>query len=540
MAENASAHEDTFARDHLPPEDQWPTLTFDIPDVQYPARLNCGHELLDATIDAHGADRPCLVTPQEGWTYGETRDRVNRIAHVLVEDLGVVPGNRVLLRSPNNAWLAACWLAVMKAGAIAVTTMPLLRAKELREIAETGQVTAALCDHRFVDALEEADAGMEIVAFGGDDADDLTRRMERHPTTFDAVSTAADDVALIAFTSGTTGAPKGCMHFHRDVLAIADTFSRHVIQPRPDDLFTGSPPLGFTFGLGQLLIFPLRAGAATLLLEDAAPPKLAEAIRRHGATVCGTAPTAYRAMLQLDDLDLGSLRRGVSAGETLPQPTWHAFHDRTGVALIDGIGSTEMLHVFIAAADDDIRPGSTGLPVPGYEARIVDDQGDPVPDGTVGRLAVRGPTGCRYLADPRQLDYVQDGWNVTGDAFLRDEDGYYWYQARTDDLIVSSGYNIGGPEVEQALLTHPDVSEVAVVGQPDEERGQLVAAYVVLREGVEGDDDTVRSLQDHVKQEIAPYKYPRAVYFIDRLPRTQTGKVQRFVLREQGDHGTDA
>lgn len=537
MPETTSAHRDTFIRDHLPPEDQWPTLTFDLPDVQYPAQLNCGHELLDGTIAEHGADRPCLLTPEETWSYGETRERVDRIAHVLVKDLGVVPGNRVLLRGPNNAWLAACWLAVMKAGAIAVTTMPLLRAKELREIADKGQVTAALCDHRFLDALEDADAGLDIVAFGGGDPDDLTRRMQQHPATFEAVPTAADDVALVAFTSGTTGAPKGCVHAHRDVLAIADTFSRHVIRPRPDDVFTGSPPLAFTFGLGQLLVFPLRAGAATLLLESAAPPKLAAAIARHGATICGTAPTAYRAMLQVDDLDLSSLRRGVSAGETLPAPTWHQFKERTGVELIDGIGSTEMLHVFISASDDDIRPGSTGVPVPGYEARIIDDHGDPVPDGTVGRLAVRGPTGCRYLADPRQRDYVQDGWNVTGDAFLRDEDGYFWYQARTDDLIVSSGYNIAGPEVEQALMTHPDVAEVAVVGQPDEDRGQLVAAFVVLREGVSGDDATARALQEHVKQEIAPYKYPRAVHFIADLPRTQTGKVQRYVLRDRAASG---
>lgn len=533
MADSGSAHQDTFARDHLPPRDEWPTFTFDIPDVQYPDRLNCGHELLDRVIEERGADRPCLLTPDETWSYGETRERVDRIAHVLVEDLGVVPGNRVLLRGPNNAWLAACWLAVMKAGAIAVTTMPLLRAKELREIAERSEVRVALCDHRFLDELEGVDTGLDVVAFGGDDGDDLARRMEHHPTTFDAVATAADDIALIAFTSGTTGAPKGCMHGHRDVLAIADTFSKHVIRPRPDDLFTGSPPLAFTFGLGQLLIFPLRAGASTLLLEQAAPPKLAEAIARHGATICGTAPTAYRAMLQLDDLDLSSLRRGVSAGETLPAPTWHQFRERTGIELIDGIGATEMLHVFISASDDDIRPGSTGLPVPGYEARIVDDEGEPVPDGTVGRLAVRGPTGCRYLADPRQRTYVRDGWNVTGDAFMRDEDGYFWYQARTDDLIVSSGYNIGGPEVEAALMTHPDVAEVAVVGTPDEERGQLVTAFVVLRDGHHGDDAVAKELQAHVKQEIAPYKYPRRVHFVDELPRTGTGKVQRFVLRER-------
>lgn len=533
MNEARSAHQDTFVLDHLPPSNEWPVLKLDHPSVRYAPQLNCGYELLDATIAAHGADRPCLITPDETWTYGETRDRVNRIAHVLVKDLNVVPGNRVLLRGPNNAWLAACWLAVMKAGAVAVTTMPLLRAKELREIADRGQVTAALCDHRFLDALEDADAPLHIVPFGGDDPGDLTGRMELHPTTFDAVPTAADDPALIAFTSGTTGDPKGCVHFHRDVLAIADTFSSHVIEPRPEDLFAGSPPLAFTFGLGQLLVFPLRAGAATLLLENGSPPNLVEAISQHKVTVCGTAPTAYRAMLQVDDLDIGSLRRCVSAGETLPAPTWHEFKERTGIELIDGIGATEMLHIFVSSQPADVRPGSTGRPVPGYEACIVDGDGHPVPDGVVGRLAVRGPTGCRYLDDPRQQDYVNNGWNVTGDAFSRDEDGYFWYQSRTDDLIISSGYNIAGAEVEQALLTHPDVAEVAVVGQPDESRGQLVTAFVVLRDGASGGDEMIHQLQDHAKQEVAPYKYPRAVYFVDELPRTQTGKVQRYRLRDQ-------
>ncbi|MFA9430281.1 AMP-binding protein [Egicoccus sp. AB-alg2] len=532
MTSSGSAHVDTFAREGLPSEEQLPDLRFTIEDVQYPPRLNCGVELLDTTIDRFGGGRPCLVTPEESWTYGQTRDRVNRIAGVLVEDLGVVPGNRVLLRGPNNAWMAACWLAVMKAGAIAVTTMPLMRARELAPVLAKSRPTVALCDHRLVEELASAAPDLPICTFGGDE-DDLANRMRARSGGFTAVDTAADDIALIAFTSGTTGEPKGCMHFHRDVLAIADTFSAHVIKPTPDDLFTGSPPLAFTFGLGQLLVFPLRAGAATLLLEQGTPPRLAEAIARHGATVCATAPTAYRAMLQLDDLDLRSLRRGVSAGETLPASTWHAFHERTGLKLIDGIGSTEMLHVFIASADDDIRPGSTGRAVPGYEAMIVDDDGQPVPDGTVGRLAVRGPTGCRYLADARQADYVQRGWNLTGDAFSRDEDGYFWFQARSDDLIISAGYNIAGPEVEDALLAHEDVAEAAVVGLPDEERGAVVTAFVVPRDGVERDEELVRRLQDHVKQTIAPYKYPRRIEFRDELPRTQTGKLQRFRLRDQ-------
>lgn len=533
MTGTTTAHVDTTAAEGLPPEEQQPTFLFDLPDVQYPARLNCGVELLDATIERFGADRPCLLSSEDAWSYGQTRDRVDRIARVLVEDHGVVPGNRVLLRGPNNPMLVACWLAVMKVGAVAVTTMPLLRPQELRPIIVRSTPTVALCDHRFTEDLVVADPDLPVLHFGGNAADDLVAIMQAKDGGFQAVDTAADDVALIAFTSGTTGEPKGCMHLHRDVLAIADTFSKHVIQPGPDDVFTGSPPLAFTFGLGQLVIFPLRAGASALLLERGSPPLLAEAIAEHGATICATAPTAYRAMLNLEDLDLGSLRRGISAGETLPSSTWEAFHERTGLKLIDGIGATELLHVFISAADEDIRPGATGKPVPGFEACILDAEGQPVPDGTLGRLAVRGPTGCRYFDDPRQTDYVQHGWNLTGDMFIRDEDGYFWYQSRSDDLIISSGYNIAGPEVEDALLSHDLVAEAAVVGRPDEDRGAIVTAFVVLREDADPSDTLARELQEHVKGQLAPYKYPRQVTFLDELPRTGTGKLQRFKLRER-------
>jgi 2-aminobenzoate-CoA ligase len=538
MQLTASAHVDTFTRDNLPPDDRWPTFLFDLPDVRYPERLNCGVELLDRTCDRLGEDRLCLLSPAgDRWSYGDLRDLSNRVARVLVDQLGVVPGNRVLLRGPNNPWLVACWFGVLKAGAVVVTTMPLLRPGELSTVHEIAQIDLALCDHRFVDDLAAADlGGAPIAIYGGVGEEDLTARVRTVSTGFDAVDTAADDVALLAFTSGTTGRPKATMHFHRDVLANADTFSRHVLRPTPEDVFTGTPPLAFTFGLGALVVFPLHAGAATLLLEKATPDELADHIDTHDVTVCFTAPTAYRAMLGSGRLErLRSLRRCVSAGEHLAAATWRAFHDATGVKIIDGIGSTELLHIFIAAADDDIRPGSTGRAVPGYVARIVDIDGRPVPAGEPGRLAVQGPTGCRYLNDVRQADYVQDGWNITGDTFTQDADGYFWYQARSDDMIVSSGYNIAGPEVEEALLTHPDVTECAVVGVPDEDRGQLVKAFVVVRSGVDADDAMVKTLQDFTKQQIAPYKYPRAIEFIDALPRTSTGKVQRFRLRAGAD-----
>ncbi|MFJ4682684.1 AMP-binding protein [Streptomyces sp. NPDC088789] len=529
-----SSHVDTFARDHLPPPGQWPVLRFDLPELRYPERLNCAAELLAGGA----ADHPVFRTPDAPpWTYGVLRARVDRLAHVLTGELGVVPGDRVLLRGPTTPWLAACWLAVLKAGAVAVTVLAQQRPHELSTLCDIARVRHALCDIRSYDDLARAAIpGLRITTYGGATDGDLLRR-PAPGSPYPAVDTAADDVALIAFTSGTTGRPKGCMHFHRDVLAIADTFSRQVLRPRADDVFAGSPPLGFTFGLGGLVVFPMRAGASALLLEQAGPRQLLPAIAEHRVSVLFTAPTAYRAMLgelgragDRGGHDVSSLRRCVSAGENLPAATWHAWHDRTGLRIINGIGATELLHIFISAADDAIRPGTTGVPVPGWQARVQDADGRPVADGTPGLLAVRGPVGCRYLADPRQRAYVRDGWNITGDTYVRDPDGYFRYVARADDMIISAGYNIAGPEVEDALLRHPEVVEAAVVGRPDEERGQVVVAYVVPREGAVRDPDALRAF---MKSELAPYKCPREIVFLDTLPRTATGKLQRFRLRER-------
>jgi 2-aminobenzoate-CoA ligase len=540
-AEAASAHVDTFARDHLPPPELWPTLDYSgLPELAYPPRLNCAAELLDRTVQAGHGDRTAILAPGVRWTYRELLEAANRIAGVLRGDLGLVPGNRVLLRGPNNPMMAACWLAVLKSGGVCVATMPLLRQRELSYVVRKAQVRLALTDARLADDLEAAAASApvleRVVRFGApDQAGSLEELMRGRPAEFPNVDTAADDVAMIAFTSGTTGQPKGAVHTHRDVLAASDCFPGHVLRPTPDDVFCGSPPLAFTFGLGGPLLFPLRAGAATLLLEQPTPPNLLQAIEEHRATVCFTAPVAYRAMAeQAGNFDLSSLRKCVSAGETLPLPVFEAFREATGIRIIDGIGSTELLHIFISSPPEEIRPGSTGRVVPGYRARVIDPEGKPVPPGTLGRLAVQGPTGCRYLDDPeRQRVYVQDGWNLTGDTYVMDEDGYFWYQARNDDMIISAGYNIAGPEVESALLDHPAVAECGVVGAPDPERGQVVKAFVVLRGGHAPGPDMARELQDFVKREIAPYKYPRQVEFVDALPRTQTGKLQRFRLREQ-------
>jgi 2-aminobenzoate-CoA ligase len=532
-----SGHLDTFARDNLPPAADWPAFAFTLPELNYPDRFNCAVELLDRWIERGHGDRPCIIAPQETWSYAALAERVNRIANVLVHDLGHVPGNRVLLRGSNSPMMVAACLAVIKAGGVVVATMPLLRAREIAYPLEKAAIRLALCDHRLAEEMEkarQAAACLDRIVYWGSGTGDALEALMQKPgyETFACCDTASDDVCLIGFTSGTTGEPKGTMHFHRDMLATCDSYGRHVLRAEASDRFIGSPPLAFTFGLGGLVLFPLRVGAATILLEKAPPDELLAAVATHRATICFTAPTAYRAMLgKLAGQDISSLRKCVSAGEALPQATFEAWRDATGISIMDGIGATEMLHIFIGSPEDAIRPGATGRPVPGYEARILDDEGHEVPPGTIGRLAVRGPTGCRYLADARQKKYVQGGWNVTGDTYVMDADGYFWYQARSDDMIISAGYNIAGPEVEAALLAHPGVAECGVVGVADEERGQIVMAFVVPAAGSGADTVLARALQEHVKATIAPYKYPRAIEFVTELPKTQTGKLQRFELR---------
>jgi 2-aminobenzoate-CoA ligase len=526
---------DNFARDNLPPHEQWPDLLLE--GLHYPDQLNCVTALLEQQILAGNGARPCLRSPIEAWTYADLHARVNRIANVLTRQLGMIPGNRVLLRAPNTPMMVAAYLAVIKAGGIAVATMPLLRAGELQTIIDKARLALALCDHRLLADLRTAQqscADLRTVAMGGKEPDDLLTMMTSEADNFSACPTRADDVCLIAFTSGTTGEPKGTMHFHRDMLATCDTYGAQVLRARPDDIFIGSPPIAFTFGLGAAVLFPLRVGASSILLEQASPEQLLEAIRSMRPTICFTAPTAYRAILgRMQPGDVGSLRICVSAGEPLAKPTWDAWHAATGISIMDGIGATEMLHIFIGASVDQIRPGATGIPVPGYEAKLIDEDGKDLPRGSTGRLAVRGPTGCRYLADARQTQYVINGWNVTGDTYHQDADGYFWFQARSDDMILSSGYNISGPEVEAALLTHPAVAECGVVAAPDAARGMIVKAYVVLHDPDTENAELVQALQDHVKAAIAPYKYPRAIEFVPSLPRGGTGKLQRFVLRQQ-------
>ena len=537
-----SGHVDNFARDNLPPADQWPAIeSYGLP-LDYPARLNCAATLIDEALASGHADRPAIHFHGGRWTYGKLAEVVDQMAHALVSDMGVATGNRVLLRGANGPMMAAAWLAIVKAGAIAVATMPLLRARELAAIVDTAEIDFCLCEKALEEEAlligEHSPRKLTMLSFGDSTADNAIERwMQRHNAPFAAADTADDDVCLIAFTSGTTGKPKGTMHFHRDVLAICDCFPKHILRPTMDDVFIGSPPLAFTFGLGGILLFPMRVFASTVLLPKLPPDALVAAIEAFQATICFTAPTAYRAMLdrfyEAHSCDaVRSLRKCVSAGEALPAPTFEAWRQVTGITIIDGIGATEMLHIFISADETAMRAGATGKPIPGYQARIVDEDGNPLPPGQVGRLAVRGPTGCRYLADDRQANYVSHGWNLTGDAYRMDEDGYFRYQARTDDMIVSSGYNIAGPEVEAALLEHPAVKDCAVVGVPDPQRGQLVKAFVILRDDVTPGDETIKALQDFVKQTIAPFKYPRAIAFVDTLPRTETGKVQRFKLRQ--------
>jgi 2-aminobenzoate-CoA ligase len=536
-----SYYADGFARDRLPPQEFWPVLdTGGLPELAYPKRLNAAVELLDRMVERGFADQPCLRSLDGGtWSYAELLAASNRIAGVLVNEMGLRPGNRVLLRAANKPMLAACWFATLKAGGIAVTTMPLLRARELGYMVEKARIEYALCDAAIGSVVEELRAqatGLRAVRFFGGTANDgLEAAMARQSPGFDNCIPSHDDVALIAFTSGTTGAAKATVHFHRDVLAICDLFPRSCLKPVADDIFTGTPPLGFTFGLGGLLLFPMRFGASTLLLERATPELLLQAIEDHRITTLVTAPTMYRAMTPLAErYHVSRLRACISAGEHLPAPVAQAWRRKTGVAIIDGLGSTELLHIFVSAAGSDIRPGMTGRAIPGYRAKIVDDDMEEVPRNIVGRLAVQGATGCRYLDDvERQKTYVRNGWNLTGDAYLMDDEGYLKYQSRTDDLIISAGYNISGPEVEAALLEHPKVKECAVVGAPDESRGMIVKAFVVPSDPAFSNEATAKELQDFVKAQIAPYKYPREIEFLDTLPRTETGKVQRFRLRER-------
>jgi len=534
-----SAHTDTFTRDNLPPSQLWPDIPLD--GFDYPETLNAGVELTDTMVKRGFGDHVALIGNGRRRTYKELSDWTNRIAHALTEDFGVKPGNRILVRSANNPAMVACWLAATKAGAVVVNTMPMLRAGELAKIVDKAGIALALCDTRLMDELvtcaKTSKHLKQVIGFDGTANHDaeLDRIALSKAVTFDAVRTGRDDVALLGFTSGTTGEPKATMHFHRDLLIIADGYAKEILGVTPDDVFVGSPPLAFTFGLGGLAIFPLRFGATATLLENASPANMIEIIETYKATISFTAPTAYRAMLAAmhQGANLSSLRAAVSAGETLPAPVFDEWIAKTGKPILDGIGSTELLHIFISNRFDDAAPASTGKPVIGYEAKVVDDDMNEKPRGEIGKLAVRGPTGCRYLADKRQSAYVRDGWNLTGDSFTQSPDGYFHFAARNDDMIISAGYNIAGPEVEAALLAHPDVKECAVIGASDEGRGQIVEAHVVLKDGVIAGVDTVKRLQDHVKATIAPYKYPRSVKFTDALPKTATGKIQRFRLRPE-------
>jgi 2-aminobenzoate-CoA ligase len=533
-----TAHIDTFSRDNLPKKSGQPD--FLLSDYHYPDFLNASEELTDVMVGKGFGDNTALIGNGRRRTYKELTDWTNKLANALVENYGVQPGNRVLIRSANNPAMVACWLAATKVGAVVVNTMPMLRSGELDKIIDKAKISYALCDSRLLVELNKSFKKSKylkyLIAFDGtaNHSSELDEAALEKSVKFKSIKTGRDDVALLGFTSGTTGEPKATMHFHRDLMIIADGYAKEVLQVDDKDIFVGSPPLAFTFGLGGLAIFPLRYGATATLLEDASPPNMIKIIQKYKATICFTAPTAYNAMLLAMDegVDLSSLRAAVSAGETLPASVYKNWLKKTGKPMLDGIGATELLHIFISNRFDDHKESCTGKPIKGYEAKIVDENMKELPIGKIGKLAVRGPTGCRYLSDDRQSDYVIDGWNITGDSFHMDNNGYFYFAARNDDMIISSGYNIAGPEVEASLMSHEAIFECAVIGYPDKERGFIVQAHVVLNDNYVGDESLKKVLQDYVKNNIAPFKYPRSIIFIDALPKTKTGKIQRFILRK--------
>lgn len=529
---------DNFAHKHLPKIEDQPEYLQHDEFPKYGENLNCAHRLLDSHIENGKGESICLRSDNAVWTYQKLLDVANKIAHHLVHDLKLVPGNRVLLRSANNPMLVACWYGVIKAGGIVVTTMPLLRTKELTTIIDCAEISHALCDNRLREELEATDTKFlkQLSFFDGLEQNQfsLEKAIASHSTEFENYIAKPNSVALIGFTSGTTGVPKMTAHYHSDILNICEAFPKYALQPTPEDVFIGSPPIGFTFGLGGLVLFPMYYGASSFMLEKPSPDNVLSAIEKHKITICFTAPTAWRVIqTKLADYHISSLRKCISAGETLSVQIWEDWYKSTGLKIIDGIGATEMLHIFISSNEDNMKPGATGLAVPGYTAKVVNDAGDEVEPNTIGKLAVKGITGCKYLNRPdKQSDYVQNGWNITGDLFKRDEDGYFWYVARGDDMIISSGYNIAAIEVENVLLSHDNVLECAVTGIPDDERGMLVCAAIVLKNGALANDEYAKGMQDWFKQNAAPYKYPRKICFVDALPKTQTGKVQRFRLKE--------
>ena len=523
---------DTFTYKHLPSKELQPDYLLESPQFQHAEMLNCVERLLDFHIENGNGDAVCIRTFEETWSYTDLYEKANQIAHVLVDDLGLVSGNRVLLRSANNPMMVACWFAIIKAGGIVVATMPLLRSKELTTIINCAEISIALCDNDLADEMNGVKSDfLKHKSYYRNS--DLEEKMASKPTHFTNYNSKSDDVALIGFTSGTTGIPKMTAHFHSDILNICEAFPNYALQPTAKDIFTGSPPLGFTFGLGGLVLFPMYFGASTFLLEKPSPDLLLQAIQDHKITICFTAPTAWRVLTtKLNEFDVSSLRKCISAGESLPVIVWEDWYNATGLKIIDGIGATELLHIFIASNEENMKPGATGLPITGYQAKIVDDNGNEVRIGEAGKLAIKGITGCKYLnREVKQIEYVQKGWNITGDIFKQDEDGYFWFVARGDDMIISSGYNIAAIEVESVLLTHESILECAVVGLPDTNRGMLVCANIVLKDPTQASDALKLEIQNWFKETSAPYKYPRMINFLECLPKTQTGKIQRFKLK---------
>ena len=542
--------------EYLPPEEMRPEKVYSIPEVQdYPARLNPARELLDRNVEEGRGGKPALLFQDRVITYGALAEQANRLGNVLASH-GVEEEDRVVILSPNQPLSLVANFAALKLGAVPVPASPLLSPPEVSWVINNSEARALLVHTAMLPLVEKArpEFSSEPVVLGlAPPSDELSKAdvesvlplMEKADAALEAVLREKDRVGILLYTSGTTGKPKGVVHLVEEILAVADTFGHYGWKLRDDDVVFSPAPLAFAAGYGAMAIIPFRFGAAVSIMPRFEPEAAFETVQQHHATVLTILPTSYRKMLQVEGaekrFDLSSVRMCTGGGEALTAETYGQWLDRFGLEIFEGFGTTEMFYVFVSVAvTEKAKPGSIGTPVPGYEVKVVSEEGNEVGPGEIGRMVAKGPTGTLYwrpqeengrLMESQRHAVVGKGWNVVGDYLYGDEDGYFWFVSREDDLIKSSGYRIGPEEIEMVILKHPAVADAGVIGVPDPVRGQNTKAFVVLTEGYAPSGELKQEIIDFCRNDIAVYKLPREVEFVETLPRTVTGKLLRRVLR---------